>query len=84
MMKKLVSIPLALGLIGASSVANAAIVISSAGQGYAQGFDTLFVFGGIHAVEVLDERGELVAERLAHLFAEAGAWPAAVIRRLVW
>ncbi len=50
----------------------------------AQGFDTLFVFGGIHAVEVLDERGELVAERLAHLFAEAGAWPAAVIRRLVW
>jgi HAD superfamily hydrolase (TIGR01459 family) len=50
----------------------------------AQGFDTLFVFGGIHAVEVLDERGELVAERLAHLFAEAGAWPAAVIKRLAW
>ena len=50
----------------------------------AQGFDTLFVFGGIHAVEVLDERGEPVAERLAHLFAEAGAWPAAVIKRLVW
>jgi len=50
----------------------------------AQGFDTLFVFGGIHAVDVLDERGEPVAERLAHLFAEAGAWPAAVIRRLVW
>jgi HAD superfamily hydrolase (TIGR01459 family) len=50
----------------------------------AQGFDTLFVFGGIHAVEVLDERGEPVAERLAHLFAEAGAWPAALIRRLVW
>lgn len=49
-----------------------------------QGFDTLFVFGGIHAVEVLNERGELVADRLAHLFAEAGAWPAAVIRRLVW
>jgi len=50
----------------------------------AQGFDALFVFGGIHAVEVLDERGEPVAERLAHLFAEAGAWPAAVIKRLVW
>ncbi len=49
-----------------------------------QGFDTLFVFGGIHAVEVLDERGELDPPRLAHLFAEAGAWPAAVIRRLAW
>ncbi len=49
-----------------------------------QGFDTLFVFGGIHAVEVLDERGEPVTERLAHLFAEAGAWPAALIKRLVW
>jgi HAD superfamily hydrolase (TIGR01459 family) len=50
----------------------------------AQGFDTLFVFGGIHAVEVLDERGEPVTERLAYLFAEAGAWPAALIKRLVW
>lgn len=50
----------------------------------AQGFDTLFVFGGIHAVEVLNERGEPVTERLAHLFAEAGAWPTAMIRRLVW
>lgn len=50
----------------------------------AQSFDTLFVFGGIHAVEVLDERGELVADRLAHLFAEAGAWPTALLRRLVW
>ena len=49
-----------------------------------QGFDTLFVFGGIHAVEVLDERGEPVTERLEHLFAEAGAWPAALIKRLAW
>ena len=41
MMKKFISIPLALGLIGAATVANAAIVISSAGQGYAQDFDAL-------------------------------------------
>ncbi len=49
-----------------------------------QGFDTLFVFGGIHAVEVLDEHGEPVAERLARLFAEAAVWPAALIKRLAW
>ena len=39
--------------------------------------------GGIHAAEVLDKRGEPDPERLAHVFAGAGAWPAAVIRRLV-
>ena len=49
-----------------------------------QSFDTLFVCGGIHAVEVLNEHGEPVPDRLAHLFAEAGAWPAAVIKRLAW
>lgn len=41
MMKKLIAVPLALGLIGAATVANAAIVISAAGQNYTQGFDTL-------------------------------------------
>jgi hypothetical protein len=41
MMKKRISIPLALGLIGFTTLANAAIVIGSAGQGYAQSFDTL-------------------------------------------
>jgi HAD superfamily hydrolase (TIGR01459 family) len=49
-----------------------------------QGFDSVFVFGGIHAVDVLDPGGELDMERLARLFADGGAWPAAVIRRLAW
>ena len=41
MLKKLFSLSLVAGLIGASTVADAAIVIGSAGQGYAQDFDTL-------------------------------------------
>ncbi len=49
-----------------------------------QGFDSVFVFGGIHAAEVLDARGELDPERMVRLFADGGAWPAAVIRRLAW
>jgi HAD superfamily hydrolase (TIGR01459 family) len=50
-----------------------------------QGFDCLFVAAGIHAAELgLDARGEPDPARFAHVFAEAGAWPAAVIRRLVW
>ncbi|MEX2128388.1 MAG: TIGR01459 family HAD-type hydrolase [Xanthobacteraceae bacterium] len=45
------------------------------------GFDCLFVAGGIHAAE-LDLDGANVPD--ASIFAEAGAWPAAIIRRLVW
>jgi HAD superfamily hydrolase (TIGR01459 family) len=45
------------------------------------GFDCLFVAGGIHAAE-LDLDGANAPD--ASVFAEAGAWPAAIIRRLVW
>jgi HAD superfamily hydrolase (TIGR01459 family) len=51
----------------------------------AQGFDSLFVYGGIHAQDVgMDAQGEPDPKRLAHLLAEGGAWPAAMIRRLAW
>jgi HAD superfamily hydrolase (TIGR01459 family) len=51
----------------------------------AQGFDSLFVYGGIHAQDVgMDEVGEPDPKRLAHLLADGGAWPAAVIKRLAW
>jgi HAD superfamily hydrolase (TIGR01459 family) len=50
-----------------------------------QGFDSLFVYGGIHAQDVgMDERGEPDPRRLAHLLGDGGVWPAAMIKRLVW
>jgi HAD superfamily hydrolase (TIGR01459 family) len=48
----------------------------------AQGFDCLFVIGGIHAAELGGD--DLDRDSLARMFAEAGAWPAGVIRRLRW
>ena len=46
-----------------------------------QGIDCLFVADGIHAAELnLDSGGGPDAT----IFAEAGAWPAAIIRRLAW
>jgi HAD superfamily hydrolase (TIGR01459 family) len=50
-----------------------------------QGFDCLFVMGGIHAAE-FDAASEHEPDpgRYARVFAEAGAWPAAIIWRLVW
>lgn len=50
-----------------------------------QGFDCLFIAGGIHAAELgLDENGGPDPERFYRVFAEANAWPVAVVRRLVW
>jgi HAD superfamily hydrolase (TIGR01459 family) len=50
-----------------------------------QGFDCLFVADGIHAAELgLNEQAEPDPERFRKTFAGAGAWPAAVVRRLVW
>jgi HAD superfamily hydrolase (TIGR01459 family) len=46
-----------------------------------QGIDCLFVAAGIHAAE-LDIDGANGPK--ADIFARAGAWPAALIRRLVW
>jgi HAD superfamily hydrolase (TIGR01459 family) len=48
-----------------------------------QGFDCLFVTGGIHAAE-FGNGTELNADAVAKSFATAGFWPAAVIQRLVW
>jgi HAD superfamily hydrolase (TIGR01459 family) len=49
-----------------------------------QSMDCLFVAAGIHAAELNQTGGDFDWQRSAHVFAEAGAWPAAVIRRLVW
>jgi HAD superfamily hydrolase (TIGR01459 family) len=49
-----------------------------------QGFDCLFVVAGIHAAELNRADGELDLKRSAQVFAEAGAWPTAVIRKLGW
>jgi HAD superfamily hydrolase (TIGR01459 family) len=46
-----------------------------------QGIDCIFVADGIHAGE-LDLDGANGPD--ATIFAEAGAWPAAIIRRLAW
>jgi HAD superfamily hydrolase (TIGR01459 family) len=46
-----------------------------------QGIDCLFVADGIHAAELNLDSGN---EPDATVFAEAGAWPAAIIRRLAW
>lgn len=50
-----------------------------------QGFDCLFVMGGIHAAD-FDAAAEDEPDlgRYARVFAEAGAWPAAIIWRLAW
>jgi HAD superfamily hydrolase (TIGR01459 family) len=50
-----------------------------------QGFDCIFVAGGIHAaeLELKDDRVHDMAAA-ARMFAEAGAAPAAIIRRLSW
>jgi HAD superfamily hydrolase (TIGR01459 family) len=50
-----------------------------------QGLDSIFVAGGIHAAELgLDENGEHDSGAAARMFAEAGALPLAIIRRLAW
>ena len=49
-----------------------------------QGFDCLFVADGIHAAELDLDHGATDAAAAAHVFAEAGGMPIAVIRRLVW
>jgi HAD superfamily hydrolase (TIGR01459 family) len=50
-----------------------------------QGFDSIFVAGGIHAAELeLDGSGEHDSSAAARMFAEAGALPLAIIRRLAW
>lgn len=50
-----------------------------------QGFDCVFVTGGIHAAELqLEDGGLRDAAAAARMFAEAGALPAAIIARLVW
>jgi HAD superfamily hydrolase (TIGR01459 family) len=50
-----------------------------------QGFDCLFVMGGIHAAD-FDAASENEPDpgRYARVFAEAGAWPTAIIWRLAW
>jgi HAD superfamily hydrolase (TIGR01459 family) len=50
-----------------------------------QGFDCIFVAGGIHAaeLELKDDRMHDMAAA-ARMFAEAGAVPSAIIRRLSW
>ncbi len=50
-----------------------------------QGFDCLFVAEGIHAAELgFDTHLKPDPERYAAVFAAAGTWPTAIIRRLVW
>jgi HAD superfamily hydrolase (TIGR01459 family) len=47
-----------------------------------QGFDSLFVIGGIHAAEFGSDQPDAAGR--AQVFAEAGAWPTALIQRLAW
>jgi HAD superfamily hydrolase (TIGR01459 family) len=47
------------------------------------GIDCLFVTAGIHAEE-LGARDNPDADALAHIFAAAGLFPKAVMRRLAW
>jgi HAD superfamily hydrolase (TIGR01459 family) len=50
-----------------------------------QGFDCIFVAGGIHAAELELKDGRVHdMAAAARMFAEAGAAPAAIIRRLSW
>jgi HAD superfamily hydrolase (TIGR01459 family) len=50
-----------------------------------QGFDCIFVTGGIHAAELELKDGRVHdMAAAARMFAEAGAAPAAIIRRLSW
>ena len=49
-----------------------------------QGFDCVFVADGIHAAELDLDHGATDVHAAAHVFAEAGGMPVAVIRRLVW
>jgi HAD superfamily hydrolase (TIGR01459 family) len=50
-----------------------------------QGFDCLFVVSALHAAELnVGDNGELDPASLARMFAEAGAWPAAIMHRLAW
>jgi HAD superfamily hydrolase (TIGR01459 family) len=50
-----------------------------------QGFDCIFVTGGIHAAELELKDGRVHdMAAAARMFAEAGAPPAAIIRRLSW
>lgn len=50
-----------------------------------QGFGSLFVIGGIHAADFDQASGDTPdLGRYARIFSEAGAWPSAIIWRLVW
>jgi HAD superfamily hydrolase (TIGR01459 family) len=50
-----------------------------------QGFDSIFVAGGIHAAELAIEGGVLHDPAAAQrMFAEAGATPSGIIEKLVW
>jgi HAD superfamily hydrolase (TIGR01459 family) len=50
-----------------------------------QGFDCVFVAGGIHAAELELEDGRLRdPAAAARMFAEAGALPAAIMQKLAW
>jgi HAD superfamily hydrolase (TIGR01459 family) len=50
-----------------------------------EGFDCVFVAGGIHGADLgLGAGGGPDPARFAQVFAEAGAAPAAIIQRLVW
>lgn len=48
------------------------------------GFDCVFVADGVHAAELDLDHGAADASAAAHVFAEAGGMPAAVIRKLAW
>ncbi len=49
-----------------------------------QGFDCVFVADGIHAAELNLEHGAADLGAAAHVFAEAGGMPVAVVRKLSW
>jgi HAD superfamily hydrolase (TIGR01459 family) len=54
-----------------------------AGAGRA-GLDCLFVTGGVHASELLNEAGTVDPDGLARLIARAGARPVALVREVFW
>ena len=54
-----------------------------AGAGRA-GLDCLFVTGGVHAAELLNDAGSVDPEGLARLIARAGARPVALVREVFW